>query len=49
VQTIAGEAIFATGWEDWDDMPEVVALRKVIEAGRSLSLCFERRSARFVA
>ena len=28
VLTVAGEAIFATGWEDWDDMPEVVALRK---------------------
>jgi hypothetical protein len=28
VQIIAGEAVFANGWEDWDDMPEVVALRK---------------------
>jgi hypothetical protein len=28
LQTADGETIFATGWEDWDDMPEVVALRR---------------------
>lgn len=26
VQTSGGEVTFAAGWEDWDDMPEVVAL-----------------------
>ena len=27
VQVSDGEVTFAAGWIDWDDMPEVVALR----------------------
>lgn len=27
VQIAGGEVTFAAGWEDWDDMPEVAALR----------------------
>ncbi|MEU4216894.1 hypothetical protein [Actinoplanes sp. NPDC026623] len=28
LQTSGGEATFAAGWEDWDDMPEVAALKQ---------------------
>lgn len=28
MQTTAGEVTFAAGWADWDDMPEVAALRR---------------------
>jgi hypothetical protein len=28
IRISGGEVTFAAGWEDWDDMPEVVALRR---------------------